>query len=408
MDRFDPVDQAEVEDLILSSLEHVRNVPKYQRNLLEKTLGINLAERSLWTCSISREMLPIDKTLNDAMHAYYSNGIAALEINLFILTLQTKLNVSVGDVAAAIARGEWFRPKAATAAGENARWRNRLFLEALFSGKVYKGTASDVQALVPLIAWLISQVWKDREEIRAETQSFLALNRCVLALRNLSLSRRNKLEEFKILQSCHHKLFNQAYKGECRPKHHHRLHLPFQYDRSGLIWSTWGTEQKHKAYKGLIAGLIQQFIGHECFSRCLMPRLLLKHLEELESKPLLVNKQFELDGPCTEQEVEAACGIPNCAVATSCRLHMVDLKAGDYLFWDAFKLGGRCQFFLEEKKTGQLYVFLNPLRLREANESHNLYTVEPHAHFVAWAAMERPTLASWLCEPDEKTVVCMR
>ena len=58
----------------------------------------------------------------------------------------------------------------------------------------------------------------------------------------------------------HQKAFVAQWGDYVRPKHHHRLHSPLQYKALNLTPTMWGTESKHRDYKGVFAANFQQWL----------------------------------------------------------------------------------------------------------------------------------------------------
>ena len=404
---FEPVDPSEVEKLILQCMAQKDSGQwqKGQVDALEKALGFNLCEDGFWACPIARRLLPLSKVMNDSMHCYFANGVAAAEVNLLVATLRDKLGVDLQAIKVAIQDGGWHRPAGATSHGENNWWVARLFLPAFFAGKLYKGSATQCQALIPLFRFLLANLWSKNKAIEKEAQSFLALARCCDTLRHISKTR--AFQKLTLEQQEHHRLFHAAYTGCIRPKHHHRHHLSAQYEAMGYVANCWGVEAKHKDYKSIYADHFKQFLGDPTFSRRLLPRLLLRHVEQLKDRPILLDQPFALVNAFSAEAVYAATGIENARIASHCRLPLAEIRAGDCLFWRNFGAGGRCLFFLCQENSQEIWILVEPLLLQSGDEAQKVFRCTQKREFVRFSSLQDASLAAWLCEADPSTVVCL-
>ena len=133
-----------------------------------------------------------------------------------------------------------------------------MFTPAFFQWNLYKGSAKQTRALAVLLRWLCESVWIKNPELAAAANSFLKLGKCNECLRRITqLKNYDDLEKH---QREHHIAFQAAFPDSLRPKHHHRLHLPKQYKDMPAIATCWGTEAKHKDYKGVFSTLVQHFL----------------------------------------------------------------------------------------------------------------------------------------------------
>ena len=129
---------------------------KGQRNALKKTLGFNLCEDSFWACPIARQ-LPLNKVMNDTMHCYFANSVAAAEFNLFVAPLRSWVTSKTLRTLS--------RLEATHQCGENSWWVGCLFL-----GNMFKGSASQCQALISLFRDGRKVNHKKRKKKKQETK----------------------------------------------------------------------------------------------------------------------------------------------------------------------------------------------------------------------------------------------
>ena len=86
-------------------------------------------------------------------------------------------------------------------------------------------------------------------------------------------------------------------------------------------------ESSHRDYKSVFAANLRQFLveGDSTgrFSKCLMPRMLLRSVELFNQRPFLP-KRFELQNPSAADEVAQASGIKNARVSSKCLFPLQD------------------------------------------------------------------------------------
>lgn len=85
--------------------------------------------------------------------------------------------------------------------------------------------------------------------------------------------------------------------------------------RHNFVPTLWGMEAKHRDYKSVFAKNMQQWLqdrdGGVDFSQRLLPRLLLRHAELLNEKPIGINGWI-LDKEFSPEDVERETGLQNC------------------------------------------------------------------------------------------------
>jgi len=221
-------------------------VSKAEVELRQKCLGFQLDPNSIWSYPRARSICHIGIAINDAMHAYWANGICNSEIAL-VNAVKRHTHMDVSHLCDAMVSANWKRHKPE----ENKRWCKRLWTPALFGEYEYKGSATQCHALMALMRWYCETLWVHIPCLRAVAECFLALARCTDALRQ-----GKKTHDWSDLdkgQSDHHKLFATVHPGLMRPKHHHRLHLSNHYRKHHVSINCWGIEQSHQNYKTIYA-----------------------------------------------------------------------------------------------------------------------------------------------------------
>ena len=406
--KFQKHTQAQIQNYMSRVLRDWPNMSKAERDMRERCLGFNIGVGAMWESDIACATLPIDRFVNDSMHCYFANGCCSSEILLLLQEVKRHLGTDIAAIRQAVLDSKWQRPGHLFRRGENDYWTKRLFTEQFFTGSLYKGGAKQTQALLFLIRWLAERLWLSIPALAPQAKSFLKLCKCVDCIRRISVLR--NYDALSQLQSEHQKAFVELYPDSTRPKHHARLHLPEQYHRLGCQPNCWGTESKHRDYKGVFAPTVQHFLteqlGGAQFSRQLLPRLLMRHCEMLRENPI---EQFgyKLHDPFGEQEVKAKTGLDNCSVAARCTVNMLELLAeNDIIMWgNDLTKSGRCHFFLE--KTNNLFIYMTEGRLVKATEAMRSFQFTGPKTVLSWSQLLAPALPTWIRSGQNDFVHCL-
>lgn len=316
---FQQHSQRSLEDYMATYIPQLENMTKATKELRERCLGYNLSTDGMWASPTCCKVLPLEKFCNDSMHLYYANGICCVEINLLVAKVFQVTGMSVENLLQAVKHADWKRPSGPFRnGGENNWWRNQLFTAAYFGERtLYKGGAKQTRALMALLRWLAQDVWMKNPSLQDVASCFLLLGRCCDCLRNISQTR--DFASLASFQKQHHEAFVRVWPDKLRPKHHHRHHLPEQYMRHNFVPTLWGMEAKHRDYKSVFAKNMQQWLqdrnGGVDFSQRLLPRLLLRHAELLNEKPIGINGWI-LDKEFSPEDVERETGLQNCGVSS--------------------------------------------------------------------------------------------
>eukprot|EP00435_Cladocopium_sp_Y103_P044340 s1677_g12.t1 len=195
----------------------------------EKAYGLNKHESGIMFDVEARTLMNPTDALNDALHCYYCNGVASVEISLLVETA-TACGVDRESLQAEALSVQWHKPGLTLNSSQSLI--KRLFKEKMFEGPVYKGDGKDTKPLVYLLAYYVTLLREEQPEMRVACESFLALKHCCyemhqLYIRSARITARDEVQAFHDAQILHQELFVQAHGGAAvRPKHHHRLHLP--------------------------------------------------------------------------------------------------------------------------------------------------------------------------------------
>eukprot|EP00435_Cladocopium_sp_Y103_P038633 s115_g10.t1 len=368
---------------------------KAEHELQERVLGYRIGADNMWRSPTCLRILPLERFCNDSMHAYFANGICSVEIALLIDTVQHVTGKSIADIRQCVVDAGWQRHRMHVRHGENQYWTKRLFTEAYFGSAMYKGSAKQTLALLSLLRWICENVWLRVPGLEAAAQCFLKLCSCVECLRTIGQTK--CFDRLHALQTEHPRAFVKQWGDYVRPKHHHRLHLPFQYKALGLTPSMWGTESKHRCYKGIFAANFQQWLtenlGGSEFSTRLLPRLALRHMEMWNDRPLAA-AGYTLEQRFSEEEIQKETNLSGVALAAKCRIGMLELHQGDLLLWGpTSEEAGICHFFLEKK--AELYVYLSCYKFTSGTASLKTFRIANDKVMVKWNALENPKTCSW-------------
>ena len=334
---------------ICKALQHPKS--KAEHELQERVLGYRIERDNMWMSPTCLQCLPLERYVNDSMHCYFANGICSVEIALLVSAVQTVTKKTIADIQRAVLDAGWLRHRSHIRHGENKYWTKRLFTEAYFGSSMYKGSAKQTLALLSVLRWICESVWLGVAGLETAAACFLKLCACVECIRTISHTR--CFDTLHTLQTEHQKAFVEQWGDYVRPKHHHRLHLPFQYKALNLCPTMWGTESKHKDYKGIFAANFQQWLteemGGSAFSTRLLPRLALRHMEMWNERPLSA-AGYTLEKAFSDSEVHLETDLTGVVLAPKCRIGMLELQEGDLILWGATcGNAGVCHCFLEKK-----------------------------------------------------------
>ena len=387
---------------ICKALQHPKS--KAEHELQERVLGYRIERNNMWMSPTCLQYLPLERYVNDSMHCYFSNGICSVEIALLLDAVQTVTKKTIADIKRAVLDAGWLRHRSHSRHGENQYWTKRLFTEAYFGSSMYKGSAKQTLALLSLLRWVCESVWLRVPELETAAACFLKLCACVECIRTIGHTK--CFDKLHALQTEHQKAFVKQWGDYVRPKHHHRLHLPFQYRALNLCPTMWGTESKHRDYKGLFAANFQQRLteelGGSAFSTRLLSRLALRHMEMWNERPLAASG-YSLDKAFPESEVLKETDLTGVVIAPKCRIGLLDLQEGDIILWGACENAGTCHCFIE--RNSELYVLLSQYAYVSGTESLRTFRITNNKMIYKWNSLENPKTCSWWRRETANSIV---
>ena len=392
----------DIENYIVEWMGQVANMSKAEVELRQKCLGFQLDPNSIWAYPRARSVCHIGIAINDAMHAYWANGICSSEIALVLAAVKRHTQIDVHHLCDAMLAAGWKRHKP----NENRHWCKRLWTPALFGEYDYKGSASQCHALMALMRWYCETVWAQIPCLRAVAECFLALARCTDALRKGKQT--HDWSDLDKAQEDHHKLFATVHPGLMRPKHHHRLHLSNHYRKHNVSINCWGIEQSHQNYKTIYADNLQHFLqskdGGKAYSQQLMPRLLLRSVQLCREHPF-ESGDFTLVSPYTMEEVRASTGLQETLISRSCRLRLGILHENSIVLWGRdYENAAVCRFFL--KRDERHFVYCTSLHLSASGESYRCFRTMGAAVIMAMDALHNLHIPAFT-SADSAKLICL-
>eukprot|EP00435_Cladocopium_sp_Y103_P040468 s421_g11.t1 len=149
LDEFQPLsDQAAFE-----AVDHLQNqsvlLNKTKFNALQTNLGFTFNPHSVLADSETRNIITLSKCCFDTLHCFWSNGIVAVEMQLFVSSLQHN-NFSLDLLRNAVATKVESMRESSPAA------RKRLFNDGYFTGISWKASGSEQLHVLPLLhVWIL-------------------------------------------------------------------------------------------------------------------------------------------------------------------------------------------------------------------------------------------------------------
>ena len=218
----------------------------------------------------------------DGMHCLLSNGAANWELCDFLDACAKKMGQQCMDDVREVLAANWEYPHARQHASIcTPAARLRCFSDAKVDKESYKGNASQLLTVLPLVAfWAIMVAIPDGRAL-LEAESFVKL--CSLVAEWQKLKRKGAIHDASALMnawSAHLESLVKAYgKGKVKPKHHYTSHLGEQE----FAVDCFTQERKGDVYKHSAAENMNSNSGRFAFS-C-MSQLLVTQLVQLQEMP---------------------------------------------------------------------------------------------------------------------------
>ncbi|CAE7861835.1 unnamed protein product [Symbiodinium necroappetens] len=231
----------------------------------------------------ARRQIPPSKWLFDFLHIYYTaGGCAAVEIAAILHEAERVLQQPADSLASLLEELPWQVPSHVLGLS-GPRSRARLLHAARLPEKSYKGKATHVMQLLPLIPALL-ELLDDCDELAKPLASFEALQKIHLEINNLkrqeAISDTTRLQQ---LQREHHGLVLAAYgDGILKPKHHWRHHAATQLEAWGAYIDTSACEAKHQVYKNVANKNLDVWVCGPRWSKAVLDRMFCSCFQQLQ------------------------------------------------------------------------------------------------------------------------------
>ena len=276
--------------------ERIPHLNVKMREQLEKSYGITYVPQSiLFDASLRPRLRPSDVCL-DSMHNYFSNGVANQELCLFWHAISKATDLKLEDLRTVCLESQWEGPKVSSHG--RVGYMKSLWTPKMWNGDTYKGQSEQCESVLPLMRWYAEILVVNVDSLRLPLDSFRTLSEIAMEIRKLVYMWRkitpDHVAKLQRLQTEHQLKFSAAYTAQCcRPKHHHRLHLPDSWLKLGVALSCKPMESKHKCYK---QGLAERFVSkvEAGFAAALLPRMLHSQAQTMAEHmpPVLQPLQF--------------------------------------------------------------------------------------------------------------------
>lgn len=171
VDSFERLGDDELHDQFDTFMGELSTWTKSKRETTEKLLGFSLQQGNLLGNPVARRLLPLSKLVLDATHCYFANGIAAQELVLLMHFLESQLGITLKNLQTAVGEVCW---KCANPRFNSSSKRKYLFEETFWKGDLYKGNATDVYYLLPLLCYYAATLCRGHTD-SPHIQSFIAL-----------------------------------------------------------------------------------------------------------------------------------------------------------------------------------------------------------------------------------------
>lgn len=286
-----------------------------QMDTLCKASGFNINKDGLLWDRDLRPWLPYPLQRWDGMHCLFSHGVASTEMVVFLDACKRKVKVTFKDLEAFCC-----------AAWMNQPGRNVDF-KTIFSSKrekytsqdsAWKGTASDLMGVFPLIREFVERVVKPTNLMNEEVASFIAMADVVRVYRRMKRSARvtdAACDQLRDALISHGTLHKQAYGNEfIKPKFHFVRHLPDQLRLMTTLVDCFTAERKHKMAKA-VAQPINNFsdFGVAVLSRCIA--------NQIVSMPESFVANHLIRPVCDSPDTASMLNVPSAKLSMAMRVH---------------------------------------------------------------------------------------
>ncbi|CAK9019386.1 Uncharacterized protein SCF082_LOCUS14484 [Durusdinium trenchii] len=332
--KFEMFDSAELHSVFdrLMTEADTDTITKEGRKKLEQSFGFHLSRTGFLANVQARGHLNIDNIMLDSCHCYYANGVACQEMVMYARWMEQTHSISIEAMGKMLSEVPW-RCSSPKFSAPGAR--QFLFHASLWKGDLYKGSATAVFYLLPVLRFYRHVLGAEGDY--AEDQSFdflLQIHSCLKKLRYAGGATARQIDLLENLQPLHQAAFVDCWgREQTRPKHHLRFHLPEHYRRFGYC-DCFAMEAKHQIWKGFMANSLQSLWSEHSgdVGKHTLPRLLhrtILQMTENSPAPTFIGRVY------TREEVYARIGIKDCEVCSQYRVGSLAMQSDQILFFSA-------------------------------------------------------------------------
>lgn len=240
-------------------------INKSEFEKLEKAMGLNYNPLGLIACSeLRKEIRPIECSMYESMHTFFSHGAASHELVLFLKGCRKHMGIGY-DSFERFCSAAWHQRR-----GNGNPAKVFAAAREAVTHDSFRGIASEVLAVYGLVRHFAEEIIGPRAnaDMLPCLNSFRAMSDIVQILTEMknqrqpvSLTQSNRLRG---LQRDHMQLFLECYgEEEVKPKHHFCRHIPEQLDLHGCLYDVWALERKHRIPKQIGEHIVNT-INYEC------------------------------------------------------------------------------------------------------------------------------------------------
>ena len=304
-----------------------------------------------------RERMPVSSVCNDSFHCYFAcSGVACVEL-AYLLNVFKELNISREDLVDMILIADW--KSGGRGHLSSATEIKRCFWSCMWEEGSFKGTGQQCWKMVFLLHYYAENLLRKRGLEIEVCDSFAALKECCGILRSLRLRRDLLTCEANLLglaaaQARHQVAFLRAHgHDKCRPKFHHRLHLPAHCLRLKVLPCCMPQESKHRYLKGgSIVDNQEGKLGNlVSFQKSVMADFLCLMAEEADKHGLCrdgLEGKTEQPSLATENHLQD----PSVKAGKDLALGPLRLSMHDVVLWDNGRVGGIIKYPLQGNDCG--------------------------------------------------------
>ena len=293
---------------------------------LQTAVGLSwIATGVLANRDLRNHVQPISTNTFDSMHCLYSHGCASTELHLFLNAARSKAGLTFEQLQS-YCSASWQHAKHVKCKPADIFSRSRQ--EASKDSDSFKGFASEVLSVFPLVRQLAETVLSNKNCLQLEMESFRSMHAVITTIERMKKEFPVSAASCQELQSAldkHLRAFVAAYgSAACKPKNHYTQHLADQIQRDQVVLDTFVLERKHRTTK-YYAGQVSRL---SAFEESVLARVLAENIEaakEFSFADELVGTRADSKDIADALEVETA------TVAEQMRFRNYSIHVGDVL-----------------------------------------------------------------------------